>query len=186
MNEPIRIPADEALIEAAFKVLAVDPTASLHEIALAAGVGRATLHRYFRRRVDLINAMVVQALKELNDVAEVASKGACSYEQALKKMLFAIVPLGQRQWFLSQEAARNSPEIKSELDKQREEFRQVMLAAQKEGLFPVTCPVEWAMQSYDVLIYAAWKMVRDGDTTPNQAASLAWKTFTAGIKKAKL
>ena len=182
----IRISADEAIIEAAFRVLNVNGAASLNEIATAAGVGRATLHRYFSGRDDLINAMVIRALRELNDVAEASSKGARSYTQALKKMLFAIVPLGHRQWFLSQNAARNSTEINAELDKQRREFRLVLLAAQKEDLFPDTCPVEWAMQTYDVLVYAAWQMVHDGHATPDQAATLAWKTFASGIKKAGL
>ncbi len=186
MLNPVRVPTYDALVEAAFRVLNKNPAASLAEIAIAAGVGRATFHRHFSGREDLIRVLAFQAVDELQEVADEAARGAWSYTDALHKILIAIVPLGERQWFLTQDAAQNVPEIQAALQKQNAEFRTVLEQAQKEGLFPATCPLEWVMQSYDLLIYGAWLMVRDGHATPSQAANLAWKTFTTGIKKAKL
>ncbi|MEU1179064.1 helix-turn-helix domain-containing protein [Streptomyces sp. NPDC005820] len=48
-----------AILDAAITLLATDPTASLSEVAAAAGVGRTTVHRYFPERSDLLAAIGV-------------------------------------------------------------------------------------------------------------------------------
>jgi len=45
------------ILEAAARVLAVDPSASFAAVADAAGVSRATVHRYFRTRGELLIAL---------------------------------------------------------------------------------------------------------------------------------
>jgi AcrR family transcriptional regulator len=47
-------------VVAARSVLEQDPTASMAAVAAAAGVSRATLHRYFRTRADLLAAVGVE------------------------------------------------------------------------------------------------------------------------------
>lgn len=186
MIHPLRIPVYDAIIEAGFRVLSANPKASLAEIALAAGVGRATLHRHFSGREDLLRVLALQALHELDEVADQAAKGAWSHKDALRKIMRAIIPLGERQWFLSQGMVQNYPEVQAALRVQNAEFQTLIEKAGAEGLFPASCPVQWVMQSYDMLVYGAWQMVRDGHATPSQATNLAWKTLTGGLKKAVL
>jgi len=52
--------AADRIIAAAAPVLAEDPSASMAAIARAAGVSRATLHRHFRTRADLLAAAGVE------------------------------------------------------------------------------------------------------------------------------
>jgi AcrR family transcriptional regulator len=47
----------EQIIDGAITVLGADPGASLQDIATAAGLHRATLHRHFRSREDLLEAI---------------------------------------------------------------------------------------------------------------------------------
>ena len=47
----------QAILDAAVEVLARNPSASLGDVAVAADVGRTTLHRYFPERGDLITAL---------------------------------------------------------------------------------------------------------------------------------
>ncbi|WP_205753644.1 TetR/AcrR family transcriptional regulator [Arthrobacter ruber] len=50
----VRSRTRQAIVAAAVTTLASDPSASLADVADAAGVGRTTLHRYFAERSDLV------------------------------------------------------------------------------------------------------------------------------------
>ena len=65
MQKPTRLSAREALIEAAFAVFSRDPSAPLAQVADRAGVGRATLHRYFASRDELVRALTEIAIAEM-------------------------------------------------------------------------------------------------------------------------
>lgn len=186
MVNSIRPSAYAALIEAAFKRLNAEPTASLADIAAAAGVSRATLHRHFKGREDLVRALARQAQGETEQAADKASENASSYSDALRRILKAMILLGDRHWFLAQESMTEFPEIRAEYDRQQNEFIEAIEEARKEGLFNSSCPVEWIVQVYDHLIHAGWEMVRAGHVTHTQAADLAWLTLKSGLKKAKL
>ncbi len=181
-----RLSTRAAVIEAGFRVLGRDPSASLSQVAIAAGVGRATLHRHFPGRGDLIEALVSQAAAELDAAATAAAKGAGSHTEALKRIMAAVIALGDRQWFLATEKQAADLQMVKDVERRDQEFRRLMKAAQSEGLFSQSCPLEWAIAAFDHLVYAAWILVRDGEATPKQASRLAWQTLTAGIGKARL
>ncbi|WP_328723075.1 TetR/AcrR family transcriptional regulator [Streptomyces sp. NBC_00247] len=54
-----------AILEAAERVLAEDPGASMEQIAAAAGVARTTIHRRFANRQALIEALALSAARQL-------------------------------------------------------------------------------------------------------------------------
>ncbi|QIP87852.1 TetR/AcrR family transcriptional regulator [Streptomyces sp. Tu 2975] len=54
-----------AILEAAERVLAEDPGASMEQIAAAAGVARTTIHRRFANRQALIEALASSAARQL-------------------------------------------------------------------------------------------------------------------------
>ncbi len=172
----------EAIIEAAFACLNADPTTTLAEIAQSAGVGRATLHRHFKGRADLVQALADRALAETAQAAERAA-AATSYTQALRRIMRAMIELGDRHWFLAQETTARSDRSAEEHARQRGEFLDLMLSAAKEGAFDQALPQAWVEQVYDHLIHAAWEMVRGKEATVNQAAELAWTTFVGGLRQ---
>jgi len=186
MLDTVRPTAFDAILEAAFGVLNTEPKASLADIAAAAGVGRATLHRHFGGREDLIRALARQAQYEVEQAANKAAEHAPSYSVALREILKAMIFLGDRHWFLAHESMDSFPDVRAEYDRQREELIDAIEAARKEGLFHAACPVEWIIQTYDHLIHAGWEMVRAGHATHAQAADLAWLTLKSGLKKARL
>ena len=89
MSDTIRPTSRDAIIEAAFDVFARDPRASLAAVAARAGVGRATLHRYFANRDDLVRALALIAIEEMDEAAETASENAASTSAALRRILMA-------------------------------------------------------------------------------------------------
>ncbi|MDG4862728.1 helix-turn-helix domain containing protein, partial [Streptomyces sp. T-3] len=62
---PLRADAERSvrvILEAAERVLAADPAASMEHIAEAAGVARTTVHRRFANRQALVDALADSAV----------------------------------------------------------------------------------------------------------------------------
>lgn len=171
----------DAIIEAAFDLFGRDPSAPLGDIAARAGVGRATLHRHFAGRDDLIVELTRIAMEELDTAVQAAVKDAPSWTAALERSLRAVIPLANRNWFLAQERADQNPEIATALAAERAELTEAIDQARKEGAFAPDAPTPWIAAAFDSLIYAAWETVRRGELTPTQAADLAWRTLTRGL-----
>lgn len=177
----IRPHTRDAILEAAFLVFGKDPRASLADIAERAGVGRATLHRHFKGRDDLMAALATTATAELEAAVCAATDEAPTYSEGLRLSMQAIVPLADRQWFLAIEAAKQQDQKSEHHQRQRRELTEAIEAAKSEGLFDPGVPAVWIAEAFDNLIYAAWQAVRSGDATPKQAAALAWRTLTTGL-----
>lgn len=168
-----------ALINAGFAVLSRNPGASLAEIAQAAQVGRATLHRHFPSRADLFSALARHAMHELETAASAASVNADSYFEALRLIMGAVIPLAHRHMFLAQEHLQD-PDLVDAVANQARELRELIDAAKKENALRADLPTEWIAQAYDHLIYAAWMMIQSQEATPRQAVELAWTQFAQG------
>lgn len=168
-----------ALLNAGFAVLSRNPGASLVEVAEAAGVGRATLHRYYSSRADLLSALARYAMRELEEAASAATEDAQSYCDALRLVMGAIIPLAHRHMFLTQENLQD-PDLAEALARQAQGLRDLIDAAKKEGALSDELPTEWVAQAYDHLIYAAWMMIQREEATPRQAVGLAWTQFSKG------
>lgn len=70
---PLRADAERsvrAILEAAERVLATDPGATMEQIATAAGVARTTIHRRFAHRQALIDALASSAARQLAQAVE--------------------------------------------------------------------------------------------------------------------
>lgn len=183
MTDSIRPTAQTAIVEAAFDILRHDPSAPLSAVAERAGVGRATLHRYFASRETLIRALALIAIEEMDIAAEAACANVLSYAEAFRNMFAALIPLGDRHGFLATEAVETDPKIAAEFDRQMNETRAMIEEAKQDGLFDPAVPTGWIAQAFDHLLYAAWESVKAGEITHKQAADLAWRTLARGVGK---
>ena len=185
MNSSIRPSTRDAIIDAAFAVLSKNPSAALADIAARAGVGRATLHRHFASRDALVRALAKIANKEMNEAVETACADAQSHSEVARLALQALIPLGDRYGFLALEPLDDDPELRAEYEQEQRETAEMIEGAKSEGLLDPALPTAWIVQAYDHLIYAGWESVKAGETTPDQAADLAWRTLTLGLGKPK-
>ncbi|MEM6900571.1 MAG: helix-turn-helix domain-containing protein [Pseudomonadota bacterium] len=181
MTSSIRPSTRDAIVEAAFEIFSRDPSASLSEISDRAGVGRATLHRHFAGRDELVRALALIAIEEMDVAAEAACENATSHAEAFQRMLTALIPLGSRHGFLALEPLDDDPEVSSAFARQQRETYEMVEDAKAEGLFDQNVPTSWITQAFDHLLYAAWESVKAGETTQAQAADLAWRTLTTGL-----
>ncbi|MEM7465003.1 MAG: TetR/AcrR family transcriptional regulator [Pseudomonadota bacterium] len=179
--QKIKPSSRDAIIEAAFQTFGQRPGASLGTVAERAGVGRATLHRHFSSRHDLMVALAQIAIKELNEAVDAATADAKSHTDSMRLALGAIIPLASRQWFLSHETVEDDPEIAAAYESDIAELHTEIEAAMAEGGIAADLSTEWIAEVYLNLIYAAWTMVRTEEATPSQAADMAWRTFMKGV-----
>ncbi|MEM9705648.1 MAG: helix-turn-helix domain-containing protein [Pseudomonadota bacterium] len=186
MQKTLRPTTKDAIIEAAFDVFSRDQSAPLSAIADRAGVGRATLHRHFASREELIRDLAFIAIEEMDAAAEAAFKGAASYADAFRNMLKALIPLGNRHGFLAKEPLENDEEIAVAFARQQRDTRDIVETAKGEGMFDPNIPTDWITQVFDHLLYAAWESVKSGEATQSQAADLAWRTFISGLGGPKI
>ena len=170
----------DAIIEAAFSLFNEDPTATIAEIAEFAGVGRATFHRHFKGRDDLMSAMAHLALRELDHAIELATAEVESHTEGLRLAMAASIPLGNRQWFLATEFVAFDESVKDAYQSGMKVLASEIEAAKSEGSLDLAIPTEWIARVYESLIYAAWESVKEQEATPDQAARLAWRSFING------
>lgn len=181
MTNSIRPTTRDAIIEAAFSVFSKNPSAALSDVAERAGVGRATLHRQFASRDDLMRELSKIASKEMDEAVETACADATSYSEIARLALQALIPLGDRHGFLALETFADDPEMQAEYAREQQETAEMVDAAKGEGLFDTSVPTSWIVRAFDNLLYVGWESVNAGETTHEQAASLAWRTLIHGL-----
>ena len=179
----IKLTSRDAIIEAAFNTFNRMPGASLADVAENAGVGRATLHRHFSSRQELMVALAEIAQSELRTAVNTATSGAQSYSEALELSFSAIIPLAGRQWFLSHEAIDDDHPVSTAYHQDIVDLHAAIDAAKAEGSIAADLPTKWIAATYENLIYAAWMMVREEELTPAQAMSMAWRSFMKGVSQ---
>lgn len=155
----------------------------MQEIAKSSGISRATLHRHFGTREELLRELALESIREIDEVSHEAIRGAPDTTTAFRKMVEAIVPLGDRYHFLAWEGmTARDPEVAKALDRQLAELRMMIDAVKQEGGFARDVPTAWIVAATDALIYSAWSSVRDGYVARRDVPDLLLRTLFAGLR----
>ena len=176
----LRPPVREAIIDAAIDTLARDPGASLPEIAALAGVGRASLHRHFPSRGDLVTAITRQCMDEIDAATDAALGGARTARERLSRMLEAVVPLGDRYHFLAAEAFDDAS-LRARHEADLEWLGRLVDELKAEGVMAPEAPRGWAVANIDAQVWLAWSQVAAGKLAAADAAGLAFRTLLRGL-----
>ncbi len=176
-----RQPTKQALIDAAIAALAGNPGASLSEIAVRAGVGRATLHRYFPTRDDLIRELTLESIRATDDASRERTADAKTAEEKLLRMLEAVVPLGDRFHFLMSESRTGDSEVSEKYSNELDWVAHLVDDLKREGTIAREIPTAWAVTTIDALIWRAWSEIHDGRIARADAAALVHRTLLKGL-----
>lgn len=178
--KPVRPTTRDAILEAAMLVFTEDPSSSLGEVAKRAGVGRATLHRHFRSRADLVDALSLRALDE-TDAATASLDEAPDARTALLEMFRAVIPLGSQYGFLRAERDSKNPDLRRRYQRQLDGVREMVEALKLDGDIARDVPTAWVVELIDSLIWAGWSVMERGSSTRDEAAALALRTVLDGL-----
>lgn len=156
------------LLDAAAGALALNPEASLSEIAHLAGLTRATLYRHFGSRESLIGALRDDALACVNDVIATARIDEGSAAEALERVVSGIVALGGRFRPLLIEGAARDGEFLRQREQAFAPVAAIIARGQRSGELRDEISVQWVVIALTALLAAA---VRAEQKTPNADVS---------------
>jgi AcrR family transcriptional regulator len=175
----------ESVLAAATRVLAVNPGASTREIATAASISRASLHRLFPTRDALVEEIAALAAERVAGAIVAAHLADGPTTEAIARLTDAIVPLVDQFAFLAAEAQLQTSEHLGEEDRTVDDaLVRLFRRGQAEGTLRTDLPPVWLRHAYGWLAYAAAVAVRQGDVAPRDAAHLVLATFLHGAVKA--
>ena len=170
----------KAIVEAAIQLLNNDAGASMSEIALAAGVGRATLHRHFANREALISEIQLTCIEQMNAAVEAQIADAQSAAEQLQGLFAAAIPIGDRFNFLNLEADAD-PEVKRAYSAQLQRLFDLVSRLKTEGTLDENVPDHWVIAQIDQLVWTAWREVSAGRLAALEAPALALRTLLRGL-----
>jgi len=82
----------EQVLRSAAALLTRRSTATMDEVAKAAGIGRATLHRHFAGRDALVRALEELGIQEFEAALDAAAMDEGTSEEALRRFVHAVQP----------------------------------------------------------------------------------------------
>jgi TetR/AcrR family transcriptional regulator, repressor for lfrA len=168
----------KAILDAAMTVLADNATASLADVATAAGVGRSTLHRYFAERTDLLHALALHVHAISNAAIEHAEPDCGPPIAALRRVVESQLDLGPIVPFVYADPANYvDPELAAILDTGDEVIVEVLNRVATQGS---AGPPGWPRTVFWALLNAGAGVVRQG--TPRvQVVDAIMASLTQGV-----
>jgi AcrR family transcriptional regulator len=171
-----------ALLNAAGELLAKHPTASLAEIADYAGIGKATLHRYFASRDDLMLALGYRALETVAAAIDACEPERGPVIEALTRVIEALVPLGDKLHFLLSEPILDTHPGFTAADRASQHaVRRLIERGQVGGELRSDLSAEWMLHHLNYALFATWQSVHDGFVARRDAPRLLATTLLGGI-----
>ncbi|GAA2361719.1 TetR/AcrR family transcriptional regulator [Nonomuraea africana] len=180
---------EEQIVTAAIHHLNAHPTASMAELAEAAGVSRATLHRHFSSRDDLLIALGRRALERWEQVQDTVDLAAAAQESdparltaTLRDLLVSLVDMADEHGFaLTDPAMEVDPGLLRKLEELEGREMALFGAAQRAGVLRADLPVRWVSNAVYGLLVAVRESLRRGDVARRDAAGLLVDTFLRGM-----
>lgn len=185
-KRPLRADAERSvrsILEAAERVLAADPGASMEQIATAAGLARTTVHRRFANRQAVLDALAVSAARQLLDAVDDGRPDTAPPLVALHRITANVLQV-KYSWTYAlglppapdSEAARLHAEVQARCIA-------VLQRAQRDGLLSPEADLDWARRVYYALVGESLHG-NDATADPDAVAARLVETFLHGFAAA--
>ena len=133
----------------------------MSDIAIAAGVGRAMLYRYFPSRDTLLRDLVATCVRETNEATAHIEADGLRGKAAIIECIRTLVPLGDKFQFLTNNWSPD-PETQRRIYKDNREIEEVMADAIEIGDVRSDLSPVWLTFLFDNLLTAAWEALGSG------------------------
>jgi TetR/AcrR family transcriptional repressor of mexCD-oprJ operon len=170
-----------AILDAAADVLAVQPSASLSEVATRAGLGRATLYRHFENREALRAAIREEALARAAIALAEADLDSCPTREGIRRAASVLVPLGMRFRILLTEGADADPDFLAARDQVLRPLWELLGRAVEAGDLDPRADPRWLGMVLAGLLTSAVRSAADGIITPADAGDLVCQALLDGF-----
>ncbi|MER7499212.1 helix-turn-helix domain-containing protein [Nonomuraea pusilla] len=167
-----------AILEAAERVLSRNPSASMEQIAEAAGVARTTVHRRFASRDALVAAMTAWATRRFAEAVDAAHPETTPPVVALYQVTANVLRVKIDWGFAMSRAASADPEAAKVHADVEARCDRLFRRAQAAGVLRADVDASWARRVYYALIHESAQS-RDGD--PDALAARLVDTLLRGV-----
>ncbi|MEU7907422.1 helix-turn-helix domain-containing protein [Actinoplanes sp. NPDC049118] len=170
--------------DAVVALLGQRPTATMAELADAAGVSRATLHRRFPSRESLLARIAEDAAAAAEHAVAQARPQEGPAPEACVRLVAALVPLGGRFAFLLREGAwlDDLPGVAARIETLAEATAAVIRRGRHAGQFRLDLPASFQTRLVLAAVYTAWEAVQAGELGAKEAPEAAALALLAGIE----
>lgn len=175
-----------AILEAATACLAVDPDASINDIAVAAGVGRVTLYAHFENRAALVAEVVERAMADSETkLAAVDLDGDA--REALGRLVEASWHVTHRYGglVLAAQSAMSEDEFREAHRRPTQRVLRLLRRGRREGLIRSDMPLDWQVTTIQGVLHAASGAVHRGELTADLAPELVRITVLGALTPAE-
>lgn len=152
----------DQVLRTAAALLTRRPTATMDEVARAAGIGRATLHRHFAGREALIKALEELGIREMETALDAARLDEGPTDDALRRLVGHIEPAAGLLAFLITENQLFEGDIDTGWDRIDGRFSALFRRGQEQGEFRIDLSPAWLTEALYGLIGAGAWAVQDG------------------------
>jgi TetR/AcrR family transcriptional regulator, mexCD-oprJ operon repressor len=182
-GETARLRTATAIIESAATVLAErGEAASMDEIAASAGIGRATLYRYFPNREELLSAMAAASVQELAERIEEANLEAVPFEEGLARLARAVVATGSKYVALSADTAAYSHAYPDFDARVTEPIRALFRRALADGSLRDDLSPDVLVGMFSGLLKGAFDATAGGSRGTEETAAAVTTVFLRGVR----
>ncbi len=171
----------EAILDGALAVWSRDRTATLADVAEAAGVHRSTVHRSFADRAGLVDALVRRCVDEIAEATRAADLERGSATAAVRRTTTALFHVGDRIRFLYDDPETARHPAMSALDDAASPLGRAVRRAQAEGGVDPVVSVAWVERAIWSLVYAASEAVQDDELTTHEALEFLHRALGPGL-----
>ena len=175
----------ERILDAAIELLAVQPTASMAEVARASGLVRATVYGHFPRREALIDAITDRAVADARSAFDEARLGEGTATDAVARLADAAWSVASRYMIVSEATLRTLgvARFRARREVLRTEVRALVARGRAAGEFRDDALLEWTAQVFDSLLFGTYFTVEAGDLPAADAADELARAFLAVLRR---
>lgn len=170
-----------AIVDAGIELLALDPNASLGDIAERADVGRSTLHRYFPERADLLRAVGREAMRRVDTAITRAEPERGEFLDAIRRVVDQLLEHGPIIVFVYSDPTVLSDRSLWEEALTAEDDALARRFAREEAHFRPGITAHWANSVFWALLYSGWESLKEGSMTRVETVEAIMTTFAGGI-----
>jgi AcrR family transcriptional regulator len=176
-----RLRTRRAILDAAVGVLSQDLSASLADIAAAAGVGRTTLHRYFPDRTHLLTALSLMAADKIATATSDAAPDQGTGLDALDRLCQRLFELGDilmlvfsaPELAISQTWEEESPADRAVL--------QIVERGHADGTIDPELDGPWIQQVLWAMLYSAWQHIQGNGVPKHSTLSACLRSLRKSV-----
>ncbi|WP_326691905.1 MULTISPECIES: helix-turn-helix domain-containing protein [unclassified Streptomyces] len=174
----------EELLSTAAEVLTRRPTSSMDDIAKAARISRATLHRHFAGRDALIRALEQLGHRRLEAALDAARTDEGDAADAVRRVIAEAEPLAGFLGFLVTENQLFEPGEQHEgWTRIDERISALFRRGQAEGTFRIDLTPAWLTEALYALITASAWAVQDGRVAARDSAYMTAELLLGGARR---